>query len=154
MRFSPLVVPDRLLKFVFRLSIVVAVGAGAIDAYNWYKDAHEERRRNAERRLAYECAAKARDDDLLKARNEYGNINVRVAPFFCTERDLWVGMNEIEPMRKGTLDFPSATTPWFSWYSTAIAAAIGFVATYLIGFTIAGMWMILRWVVSPFLRRN
>jgi hypothetical protein len=154
MRFSPLVVPDRFLKIVFWLSVVVAAGAGAVDAYNRYKDAHEERQRNAERRLAYECAAKARDDDLLKARNEYGNINVRGAPFFCAERDLWVGMSEIEPMRKGTLDFPAATTPWFRWHSTAIATAIGFVATYLIGFTIAGMWMIIRWAVSPFSRRN
>jgi hypothetical protein len=66
-------------------------------SYNRYSDALEECKSNAKMRVSYECAARARDEDLLKARNVFGNVNVKGAPFYCADdapnRNLFAGAN-------------------------------------------------------------
>ena len=139
----------KLLRVGFRLSLVVATLCGLADAFRRYSEAVEEHQLNFTRRLSYECAARVQDERLLKARNDFGNINVAGAPFHCSTRDhFWVAMYEIEQVRKGAMDFSTAR-PWFRWQSTAAASTFGFVATNLAALALVGCAIVLRWIVRP-----
>lgn len=133
----------KILRVGLRLSVVVAVLFGFADAYNRYTQTLRERETNLTMRMGYECAARARDQDLLKARNEFGNINVKSAPFYCANTDFWVAMHEIEMVRAGTMDF-SNVRYWFHWQSTAMAAGLGFVLANILALLIAGAVIVTR----------
>ena len=138
----------RWFQTILRLSIVVAVVLGAIDALKRYTEADRQQARNSEMRRAYECAAKFRDEDLLKARAASGNINVGLSPFHCANRDFWVAMYEIEDVRKGKMGFRSIHSS-FDWQVTLGVLGVGFVATNVLGLLIAGALMLARWIAKP-----
>jgi len=83
-------------------------------------------------RLTLECAATGRDDDLIKAKNGFGNINIRLAPFYCADRDYWVAVHEIEQVRNCTMKLPTYLQ-WFDWQWTAMVIVAGFLLTNLLG---------------------
>lgn len=149
-KFAP---TTKILKVGLRLSVVVAVLVGLADTYSRYSEALREHESSLAMRQGYECAARARDDDLLKARDASGNINIKGAPFYCASRDFWVAMHEIEMVRAGTMDFSNVRL-WFHWPSTAMAAGLGLVATNLLALLIAGTFVVARWVLSPVSNRH
>jgi hypothetical protein len=131
-----------------RLSAIVAICFAAWDAYRRFHESVVSDTRASQMKIAYECAAKHRDEDLLKARAGTGNINIRGGPFYCSDRDFWVAMYEIEQVRNGTMVY-STPLPKFDWRSTAASAAIGFVGTTLLALVIAGIILTARWVLMP-----
>lgn len=131
-----------------RLSAIVGVCFAAWDAYWRFHESAESDTRAAQMKTSYECAAKHRDEDLLKARAGTGNINIRGRPFYCSDRDFWVAMYEIEKVRDGTMVY-STPLPKIDWKSTTAAAAIGFVGTILLALVIAGIVLTARWVLRP-----
>jgi hypothetical protein len=64
-----------LLQVTLRLSIVIAAACGIWGAYVHYSAALDEQSANTWMRRTLECAAAASDEDLFKAKNEFGNIN-------------------------------------------------------------------------------
>lgn len=77
-------------------------------------------------RQTLECAAAVPDEDLLKAKKEFDNIDARAAQFHYTDRDHWIAMHEIYQVRKGTMELPMLRH-WFDWQLTATVTAAGFV---------------------------
>ena len=93
----------------------------------------------------------AAPESLLSAQAPTGNINVRLSPFFCADRDFWVSMHEIESVRKGKMDFRSLKS-WFDWQVTAGVTSVAVIATNLLGLLIAGVVVLVRWIVRPITR--
>jgi hypothetical protein len=137
-----------LLRVTLRLSIVVAAACGIWDAYVRYSAALDEQSANTWMRQTLECAAAASDGDLLRAKNEFGNINVHEAPFHCADRDYWIAMYEIRQAREGTMELPMLRRA-FDWQFTATVAAAGFLVANLLGLTLAALLLVLRWVARP-----
>ena len=133
-----------------RLSIVVGIGFAAWDAYWRFHESVENDARASQMKISYECAARHRDEVLMKARaaTAQGNINIKGSPFYCSNRDFWVAMHEIDMVRNGTMIYSTAR-PKFDWTSTAAAAAIGFVGTNLLALIMAGVVLTARWVLRP-----
>ena len=82
---------------------MVAILLATADAWMRYREADQDQDRVSEMQRGYECAAKFRDEDLLKARAKSDNINVGLSPFECARRNFWVSMHEIKDVRNGRM---------------------------------------------------
>ena len=141
--------PRRIVQVTLRLSVVAAIVAGLVEAYRQNAANIAERDRRYELRRGYECAATKRNEDLLKAQSVYGTINMKGAPFFCSTSDFWVGLDEVERVRQGTLTFEPVLDQRWSWEQLAVATLLGFLGTNLLGGLIAGTWIVCRWMLRP-----
>jgi len=139
------------MSVVFRLSIVGAIGASGIALWRGYVAAIDLTDNVATATRSYECAARVNDARLIEAQNAFGNINIGKAPFWCSSRDFYVSMPELQSVREGTFRYRSDPINYVDWVSALESAVTAFLMMNLVGLSAVALAKVVRWVLKPLL---
>jgi len=141
--------PKRFLAICFRLSLIVALIATTVDAFEIYKRWADE---SVDRQFAtatMDCAIKLPRDRVESTRNEYGLIDV--APLGCGAGTdgvhFWVSDEELQQHREGKYFSPLSRRP-SELFPALITFTQYFFLVNLIGVLIVAALKLGRWIIG------
>lgn len=125
-----------------RLSVVVGLVAAGWHAWTVFQRYNADATGWAETRFAYECAARLPTETLWPDSTDTANKNIRG---YCSDRDFYVSMGELQMVREGTLKFEALSKPT-DWEGAAFVGALWMAATMLATILILSLFALVRWV--------
>lgn len=142
------------LQGTFRLSIVVAIVAGAYTAWSDYRLRTDQQLSNLEWISTLRCGAKTAPELLEQHKNVYGNYDL--GKVGCADRQYLASSEEMKNAWSGKYDneLPLSLPPMFTAENTLGVAFVWFVLTNLAGFALLGLLSAYNWVVSGFMRKS
>jgi hypothetical protein len=140
--------PRYFIGMIVRLSVVVAVIAGAIDAATRWNEYSIEQTDHYRRATAYECAARLPRETVVKSLNSSGNFDA--AKFGCSggQTSFWISLMEFDEIKRGK-DIRLA--PWrvpFDLAMTMLAALVALILATMAGMLLFGAIILTRWVLG------
>lgn len=136
------------IGMVLRLSIVVAVISGAVDASKRWNEYTADQSDHYRRGTAYECAAKLPRETVVQSLNSFGNFDA--AKFGCSggQTSFWISVMEFDQIRRGE---DIRGKPWrvpFDLGATAAVGLIAFVLSTMAGVLLFGAINLTRWILG------